>query len=158
MLSQKYHYYFLILAVQLLTYIAYYFPVHQTADFPFPTIIWLWESHVTFVNLQSYNSCFILSSLHHHSKWAQIVDSHIPHNWGISTWQRTWCKSVEYARVHPPLSSVGKAPPPICLLCWESYVSLLSMTVKARASIHIQYFILSSVLWCCKSSKLVWQW
>src|SRR5882724_9956264 len=29
MLSQKYHYYFLILAIQLLTYREYYFPVHK---------------------------------------------------------------------------------------------------------------------------------
>ena len=40
MLSQKYHYHFLILAVKLLTYIVYYFPVcqllisHEFIDFP----------------------------------------------------------------------------------------------------------------------------
>ena len=65
MLSHKYHY-FLILAVQLLTYIVFYFPVHQlliSHDFP------LSHDHVTVaksrdhVNLQTYDICFILSYL-----------------------------------------------------------------------------------------------
>src|SRR5882724_10627375 len=73
------------------------------------------------------------------------------HIWGISIWQRTWCKSVECARVHPPLISVGVAPPPIHLLCWEIFVFLLLMTLKVRASFTSSTLFLSSVLWCCKA-------
>jgi len=153
MLSQKYHYYFLILAVQLLIYIIYYFPVcwllisHEFTTFPQSSdhgkVMW---PH----NLQLYDSHFVLSSLIITPTWSQIVVSCMPHNWDISIWQRTWCKSVECARVHPPLTSVGVAPPPIYLLCWEIFV-FRCMTVKMRASFTSVLYFLSSVLWCCKA-------
>src|SRR5882724_5443994 len=87
--------------------------------------------------------------------------SHMPHIRGISIWQRTWCKSVECARVHPPLTSVGVALPPIHLLCWESFEFLLSMTVKVRASLTsstlfslIYLVVLQSSNWCGNGSCL----
>src|SRR5882724_11890837 len=75
--------------------------------------------------------------------------SHMPHIRGISIWQRTWCKSVECARVHPPLTSVDPT----------TYSSIVLGTLcipavndsEGEGFIHIQYFILSSVLWCCKA-------
>src|SRR5882724_9199423 len=77
----------------------------------------------------------------------------------MSIWQRTWCKSVECGRVHPLLTSVGVAPPPIHLLCWESFVFLLSMTVKVKASFTsralfslICLVVLQSSNWCGNGS------
>ena len=106
----------------------------------FTTIFLLSHSHMTVgkscdhINLQTYNLCFVLSTLTITPTWPKNVVSHMPHNWGISIWQRTWCKSVECARIYPPVISVGVAPPPIHLFCWESFVFLLIMTVKVRAS------------------------
>src|SRR5882724_5050859 len=79
----------------------------------------------------------------------------------MSIWQRTWCKSVECGRVHPLLTSVGVEPPPIHLLCWESFVFLLSMTVKVRAAFTSSTLfsltclvVLQSSNWCDNGSCL----
>jgi len=151
MLSQKCHYYFLIIAVQLLTYIVSYFPVHQlliSCDFStFPQscdcgkITW---------PCKSANIWHFLSTLTITPTWPKMVVSQMPHNWDISNWQRTWCKSVECARIYPPLISVvGVVPPPIHLLCWESFVFLLFITVKVRASFTSStwFLICLVVLW-----------
>ena len=135
MLSQKYHYYFLILAVQLLTCIVYYFPVCQlliSREFTaFPrsrdrvTVTWLRIS--TIVRLT-----FHPLITHHPTLWS------CTHNI-IETFQSgkgsgaSQLSMPECARVYPCLTSVGVAPPPSQLLCGESFVFLLSMTVKVRA-------------------------
>src|SRR5882724_11953727 len=82
-----------------------------------------------------------------------MVVSHMPHNRGISIWQRTWCKSVECARIYPPLISVGVAPPPMHLLCWESFVFLLLITVKVRDSFTSSTCFLIC-LWCCHMTQV----
>jgi len=114
MLSQKCHYYFLILAVQLLTYIVSYFPVHQLLICPlYP----------------------------HHSK---MVVSCMPHNWGISIWQRTGASQLSVPE-YTSSDFCRVAPPPI-VYCW---VFLLLMTVKVRASFTSStwYLICIVVLW-----------
>jgi len=102
------------------------------------------------VNLWTYDFCFVLSTLTITPTWPKMVVSQMPHNWDISNWQRTWCKSVECARIYPPLISVvGVVPPPIHLLCWESFVFLLFITVKVRASFTSStwFLICLVVLW-----------
>src|SRR5882724_4515749 len=64
----------------------------------------------------------------------------MPHNGGTSIWQRTWCKSVECARIYPPLISVGVAPPPICLLLGKLCIPTVDKS-EGEGFIHIQYLI-----------------
>jgi len=79
--NQKYHYYFLILDVQLLTYTVY-FPVH-------PLLIshkfTAFHSHVNSY-IHDHMITFELSSLII-TAWAHIVVSCTQHNWGTLIWQ-----------------------------------------------------------------------
>jgi len=125
----------------------------------FPWFFYFRHGHMTMgksrdhINLQTYDLCFIPSTLHHHSNMTQIGVSHMPHNWGISIWQSASQLSVP--EFYPPLISVGVAPPSIHLLCWESFVFLLLMTVKVRASFNIQYYLISHLsLWCCNMTEV----
>jgi len=147
LLSQKYHYYFLILAVQLLTYIAIIFQC-TNCWFPFPTLIWLWKVMWP-VNLQSYNSCFILSSL--------IITPNEPklliHTFHIieafQPGNRTCASQFEYAEYTLLWVSVGKAPH-LYVYCAGKAMYPCFNDSEGKGFIHIQYFILSSVLWCAK--------
>jgi len=152
MLGQKYHYYFLILAVQLLTYIASYFPVHkQLISHEFTAFPWSCDHVKVMWPQKSANIWLLFHPLNPITPtWASIAVLCMPHNWGDLV-QVSWvCQST-------PSSD----PPLIHLLCWESFVFLLSMTVKVRASCTsstlfslICLVVLQSSNWCGNDSCL----
>ena len=153
MLSQKYHYYFLILAVQLLTY---YFPVHTH-----PTNFLLSHGHVTVgkscdhINLQSYDFCFILSSITI-TTWASIAVLHMPslRHFNLSkdlvqvTWVGQSMPSSDFCRSGPHLFVYCAGKPLYSCCQWQWRWGFHS---------HPVLYFLSSVLWCCKA-QMVWQW
>ena len=150
MLIQKYHCYFLIFAVQLLTY---YFPVCQLLiSHKFTTFPW---SHDHGKVMWPHKSVIILTFCTHLSSFLQ----HDPELWSctchiIEAFQSgkgsgaSQLSVPECARVYPCLTSVGVAHH-LFIYCVGKLCIPAINDSEGEGSIHIWYFVSLACLYLC---------